>query len=259
MNITIINDCKDDNAAGRQIARASALFKAPVSLVGVSSDLEAAGNLIDILDAYDNNPGVILANVAPRNGQAKKWPNGTPFGYFRYRNVLIASSVDGLTLSLAKKLKLADGIEVLDIPTVVARFVKEGIVSEEVGRHIVDTQFRSFDFLPRAAAYLLKNGTLDSERLPAEEIADAPQAIWWIDNFGNCKTSILESELGEGGAIETKFGRIERFRRLKDVPDGTPALIAGSSGLGAHRFLELAVQGESAARVLGISSGDLVV
>ena len=116
MHITIINDCKDANAAGRQMARAAGLIEAPVSFVGVSSDLEAAGNLIDMLDAYGDSAGILLVNVAPRNGKAKKWQNGTPFGYFWYKKILVLSSIDGLTLSLVKKLQLVDSINVLDIP-----------------------------------------------------------------------------------------------------------------------------------------------
>ena len=89
-----------------------------MSFIGISSDLEASGNIIDTLDAYGDLPGVILVNIAPRNGKAKKWKNGTPFGYFWYKKILVISSVDGLTLSLVKKLNLVKTINVLDIPTV---------------------------------------------------------------------------------------------------------------------------------------------
>lgn len=72
MNIIIINDCRDANAVGRQIARTGSLLNNPVSFIGVTSDIEAAGNIIDVLDAYGEHPGIILANVASRNGKAKK-------------------------------------------------------------------------------------------------------------------------------------------------------------------------------------------
>ena len=71
MNITIINDCRDANAVGRQIARATSLLGGSVSFIGVSSDLQASGNIIDVLDALEENPGIVLVNVAPRNGKAK--------------------------------------------------------------------------------------------------------------------------------------------------------------------------------------------
>jgi len=258
MNITIINDCKDTNAAGRQITRASALMGGPVSFIGVKNDLEAAGNIIDTLDAYENFPGVVLVNVAPRNGPAKKWPNGTPFGYFWYKNVLIVASVDGLTLSLVKKLKLASAVNVLDIPKVVEKLVAEKIIDEQIGKNIVKTQFRSFDFVPRIAAYLFKNKEIESEVWPIENFADAPSAIWWVDNFGNCKTTLLKEEIVAGEKINTKFGQLNYYERLKDVPDKENAIITGSSGVGSHRFIEMVVQGESAANKLSLSSGDSI-
>mgnify|MGYP001572747578 CR=1 FL=1 len=116
MNITIINDCKDENARGRQLTRIGSIFQYPANFIGVSNELEAAGNIIDVLDANGENSGIILVNVAPRNGKAKKYPNGTPFGYFWYEKTLIISSIDGYTLSIVKKLKLTKFINVLNIP-----------------------------------------------------------------------------------------------------------------------------------------------
>lgn len=260
MNITIINDCRDDNAKGRQIARTSALIEGNISFLGVSSDLEAAGNLIDILDASQDEPALILVNVAPRNGSAKKWPNGTPFGYFWYKNVLVVSSIDGLTLSLVKKLKLADSINVLDIPTVVGIFSEKGFITKDTADYIINTQFRSYEFLPRVASYLLKNKEVESVKHPISEFTDAPKAIWWVDNFGNCKTTILPSEveISAGNTVMTKIGELNYYNRLKDVPDKSDAIITGSSGLGGIRFLEVVSQGESAARKFGISSGDVI-
>src|SRR3989338_1340128 len=169
MNITIINDCRDANAVGRQIARTTSLFDSPVSFVGVTSDIQAAGNIIDILDAIEESPGIILVNVAPRNGKAKKWENGTPFGYFWYKNILVLASIDGLTLSLVKKLNLTEFINILDVPTSLGEMI-------------------AADFIP-------KNKAAKSTRSPIEEFETAPQAIWWIDNFGNCKTTVLPEEI----------------------------------------------------------------
>jgi hypothetical protein len=247
MFVTIINDCRDANAAGRQATRAAALFGAPVHLVGVSSDLEAAGNVVDVLDAAGGAEGVVLVNVAPRHGAAKKWPNGTPFGWFRSGRTLVAASIDGLTLSLAKKLGIADAVNVLDIPTVIAQAVTDGLIGRRDGERVVATQFRSFEFLPRAAAWIASGADVPSERMDASEVPDAPPAVWWIDNFGNCKTTLLEGE--EAGLP------FPRYPRLKDVPDGGAALIVGSSGFGDRRFLELVVQGGNAARELGVRSG----
>ena len=93
-----------------------------------------------------------------------------------------------------------------------------------------------------------------------ETIPDAPRAIWWVDNFGNCKTTLLADELPlkETAAISEKIGALQRFPRLKDVPDDTAALIEGSSGIGPKRFLEIVVQGGSAAGRFNLRSGSLL-
>jgi S-adenosyl-l-methionine hydroxide adenosyltransferase len=200
----------------------------------------------------------MLVNVAPRNGKAKKWANGTPFGYFRFKNVLVVSTVDGLTLSLIKKLKLVEHIQVLDIPTVMSQFVQEQVVTSGVAEHIINTQFRSFDFTPRVGAYLLHNTDLPSEKLNIEEIESAPSAVWWVDNFGNCKTTLLKSEVEQTESLSTAFGQVQFFNRLKDVPDNTTALITGSSGIGEFRFLEVVSQGQSAANTTGLSVGSSI-
>ncbi len=264
MQTIIINDCRDANAAGRQVARAGALIGGAVSIVGVGSDLEAAGNLIDILDAFEENPGVILVNVVPRHGSAKRWKNGTPFGYFRYRGVLVAASVDGLTLSLVKKLQLVKSVCVLPVPETVERLISAGALPEELRDAIRDTQFRSYDYLPRIAAFLSQGGTLQGEELSLDDIADAPPAVWWIDNFGNCKTTLFEEEKGavrirQPYAMRTASEALPYYARLKDVPDHAAALITGSSGLPGQRFLEIVVQGGSAERELGLSVGAMVV
>jgi hypothetical protein len=258
MNFTIINDCKDPNAVGRQMSRASSLLNGNGVFIGVGSDLEAAGNLIDILDAYGDAEAVILVNVAPRNGSSKKWGNGTPFGYFRYKNSLVVSSIEGLTLSLVKKAGLVKEIFVMDIPTVAKVWVKEGFLDEETGSYIAATQFRSFDFVPRAAAYLIKHASVVSETHPIDSFPDAPSAVWWIDNFGNAKTTILLSEGEKPEGLGGAHAALPFVPSLKDVADDTPALTRGSSGIGEKRFLEIAVQGKSAAQRLGLSSGTIL-
>jgi hypothetical protein len=261
MTITIINDCRDTNTANRQFARASSLLRSPAMFVGVASDLEASGNLIDTLDALENREGVILANVAPRNGAAKKWPNGTPFGYFLYKNVLVVASIDGLTLSLVKKLHLVDEIHVLDIPVALGVLAKNADISAESEKYIADSQFRSYDFLPRIAAYLLKHRGIESTPLNISEIVDTPPAIWWIDNFGNCKTTLWAEEIipTAENKVATVLGELPYYPRLKDVPDKAAAIIVGSSGINDTRFLEIIVQGESAADHFTVSSGDRVL
>lgn len=259
MNITIINDCRDANAVGRQIARTGSLLNNPVSFIGVTSDIEAAGNIIDALDAFGENPGIILVNVAPRNGKAKKWPNGTPFGYFWYRKILVLASVDGLTLSLVKKFKLVESITILDVADTLEQLIAGGALQNNLKNTITKTQFRSFDFLPRVAAYLASGKKLEGEKLHIRDITDAPPTIWWIDNFGNCKTTLLQDDAKDKNCFSSKFKRLSYFERLKDVPDKTPAIISGSSGIDEKRFLEVIVQGGSAEKEFKISVGDVII
>lgn len=79
MYVTIINDCHDPLTMNRQVVRAATFFPAthisPVA-VGNYADLEASGCIIDTIDGAMDEPGIILVNVAPRHGKAKKWPNG---------------------------------------------------------------------------------------------------------------------------------------------------------------------------------------
>jgi len=262
MLLTIINDCRDMNAAGRQATRAAALLKGTVHFIGVANDLEASGNLVDMLDAFGDTQGAVLVNVAPRNGKAKLWHNGTPFGYFYYKKILVVASVDGLTLSLVKKLGLADELKVLDIASCLHFLEKREQLTENLASRIHESQFRSYEFLPRAADWILRGREMPYSVLSLQAIADARPCVWWVDNFGNCKTTLLEEEVlkrkDARGAIPTAFGALPYYPRLKDVPDDTVALVTGSSGLENKQFVEIVAQGASAAQVLGISSGDVM-
>jgi len=258
MNITIINDCTDDNARGRQVTRIQSLVEVPVSYVGVEGDLQASVNIIDTLDAYEDREGIILVNVAPRGGEGKKWPNGTPFGYFKYKNVHVVSTVDGFTLSLPKKFGLTESVTLLDLGSVSDQLVGEEIISSEKKDYIVRTQFRSFDFLPYVAKLLSVGKAPVGESFPVSDIYDAPSAIWFVDNFGNCKTTLLKDELN-AESVKEKFRSFKCYERLKDVPDGEKAFISGSSGLGNKRFIEIVVQGRRAADELTISPGDAII
>jgi hypothetical protein len=255
MFVSIITDCSDSNALGRNMTRAASLFGFPPIPMAIDndfeamSDLEAGGHLIDTLDAGLGNDGVILVNKAPRSGKAKKWSNGTPFGYFWYKKTLVVSSVDGYTLSLVKKFKLVESINVFDIPTVMDAVVNKGYLTREQSDYIVTTQFRSFEFLPRVAKWIFDRIEIPSESLSINEVPDTPNAVWFADVFGNLKTTLLPQDIGfeVGKKINFEsFGEIICYNRLKDVPNGETGLIIGSSGLDAIRFLEIVIQGHSA-------------
>jgi hypothetical protein len=264
MQISIINDCFDENAKVRQISRAGALFpQAGVNCFAAGSELEAAGLLVDALDAFERRPGIILANVAPRSGEAKKFSNGTPFGYFRYGETLVVASVDGLMLSLVRKLDLISKLYVLDIAAVMAS-IPDSELDARTKERTIKTQFRSFNFLPRAADWIWRGYDLPKMELSLEEIDSAPSAVWYIDNFGNVKTTLVGADcrLNAGQELEVSIDgvatRLKYYDRLKDLPDRELGIVEGSSGIEDRRFLELIFQGGSAARHLDLGIGAIV-
>lgn len=260
MNVTIINDCRDANARGRQAARVASLFGSTPNFIGVSNDIEASGNLIDVLDAVGGDQHIVLVNVAPRQGRQEKFSNGTPFGYFSYRNTVVVTTVDGMTLSLAKKLGVLKSLKVIDLEKSVDVLMQERLIVTEDLQKTVSTQFRSFDFVPYAALMLSKGKKLPSESIAVIDIPDCPAVVWWVDSFGNCKTTLFRHELEvTKDMVQSIFGSLPYITHLRDVPDDTLAFIEGSSGLGDKRFVELVVQGKSAAQKCSLTSGDYIV
>ncbi len=258
--ITLITDCVDPNALARvsfRLATLCARFRL-IKVVPVISDLEAAGNLVDLLDAAEGRRGAILVNVAPRSGSAKKWENGSPFGYFRVKETVVVSTIDGLTLSLVKKLRLNVRLKVLDTADTADQLIALNELTANQAGQVIATQFRSFEFLPRVAKVLAQGRELVGEELPLAEVQTAPKAIFWQDNFGNLKTTVLPEDLpAHNGQVQPWSGQqLPFFNGLRQVPDGQPAIIIGSSGFGQQRFLELVVQGASAATRFNLRSGD---
>ncbi|MCR4264419.1 MAG: hypothetical protein NUV98_06920 [Candidatus Roizmanbacteria bacterium] len=264
MFVSIITDCCDDNALNRQAVRYMSYLHAPISKIGLTfyssegnGELEGAGNLIDTLDATDGQKGLVVLNSAHRDGKGKKWPNGTPFGYFHYKDTLVISTIDGYCLSLVKKLKLTRKINLLDVPTVIDSMIKQNNFPKEYRKLVVDSQFRSYEFVPRVAKWLMNGVDLPHEKYPIEKVPDAPKAIWWVDNFGNTVTTLMPEDVSfkPGKKIKTKYGTLKCYDRLKDVPNNEPALIIGSWGIENRRWVSLVIQGKSAAKEFGITSG----
>jgi hypothetical protein len=261
--MTLITDCRDDNARARVTARLASLQ--PVihsTTIGVVNDLEAALNVVDQLDAFDGRPGIILVNVAPRNG-TKRWGNGAPFGWLKIEDTFIFGTIAGHTFSLLQKVlarKLV--INVFDLSEAVRHFD----LSEERKRYILSTQFRSFEFLPRVAALILAGAEIPTTEWG--QIPDAPRAVVWVDCFGNVKTLILPGEVGFKAGAKAEFranGKTRHltcYNRLKDIPDGENGLIIGSSGLWVgndnRRLLEVVINGGNAAAHFKLKSGDKI-
>jgi len=259
MFVTIINDCRDENARGRQESRLASLLGLSPTFIGVDSDLEAGVELIDVLDATEGREGAIIVNVAPRGGHTTQWENGTPFGFFYYHRTLVITSVDGYALSAARALGLCEAVSLLDTHTAATAMEAAGFIDALAAAQLPVTQFRSFDFTPRAAAFLLSGHTLPSTPYSLEGSKPLPKAIWHIDNFGNCKTTLTAADLEGSGALATRFGTLPVVPQLRDVPDHTAAITVGSSGLRDRRFLELVIQRGSFAERYEAHLGDDVM
>ncbi|MEK9176956.1 MAG: hypothetical protein AAB923_01535, partial [Patescibacteria group bacterium] len=209
---TIISDCTDDNAVGRQQTRMSGItggsvnyvgLTAPEALDGDTNRLQAAGHLIDQLDAFKDNPGVLCVHIAPRNenGKSGHTANGARYGYFWYKNVIVVASLDGAALSLVKKLGLADTVRELDVPRTLRRMHQKGLISKAEIQQTLHTQFNSLEYLPRIGAFLLREGKAAGTDRDIETFEDAPRGVWLVDNFGNCKTTLVAEEFGFSSAI----------------------------------------------------------
>lgn len=212
-----------------------------------------------MLDAAGDGEGIVLANVAPRQGVERHWGNGTPFGFFRYRRSLVCTTVSGAMLSVPFKMGLFERYFVLDMHQTLLRMAHAGVIRSEDVERIGASQFRSFDFLPLVAWWIHQGGDPVTHEYPTTDIPETKDEVWCVDNFGNMKTTILAEELPfVQGLVPTRFGELPFVRSLKDVPDGTAAITVGSSGIDARRFVEIVVQGGHAAERFGVRTGDPV-
>jgi len=234
-----------------------------VNCFGVKSDLEAAGFLVDAIDAFGGREGVVMVNVAPRDKMAKKWKNGTPFGFFWNKKTLIVSSVDGLTLSLAKKLGVIKDFHILDIDEVLDS-ISDKELDKSAKQRITNSQFRSFDFLLRVASWIVEKRNIPFNKYDLSKIPDSPRAFWFVDNFGNTKTTLLKEEINldvENNMVIKIAGKpikLGFYGMLNNLPDKTIGITVGSSGIGEKRFLEVIFRSGNASKELNIKSGLII-
>ena len=124
-------------------------------------------------------------------------------------------------------------------------------------RHPVSNTFHGRDiFAPVAAA--LSNGVDPSSLGP--RISDPVRLSWvsalqviHIDRFGNCVTNVTHEMFPEGASLLVSGTEIRAFRRFYADESGDadePFLIWGSAG-----FLEISVNGGSAAEILRVKRG----
>lgn len=253
-SIFAFTDCKDLNALTRLEARLTTLFESsPIHGVGIDTDVEAAGCILDTLDALriGSKPAIIIGNLAPRSDKSHK--NGAPFYVGHIDQTIIVATKT--CFSLLAKYKLIHFINETDVETVCKKFLPE-----EEALRIANSQFRSFEYVPRLARW-----AYEKEVIPATESEIMPldqDQIWWVDNFGNCKTTITEPEIKErivDNMVKLQINNTEVafpfYQKLADVPKGELGIIIGSSGYGTVRFAEIVKQGASASAALKIVSG----
>jgi len=266
MFTTVITDCWGENEKGRQIARYNSLGLGPTDLIGVASNfsndatIEGGANLIDILDATEGKKGVIVLNVAPR-GDKNEGSNGNRFCYFYVKETLVISTIKGYCLSFIKKFNLVQEVKLMELSDVLEYAVNQKLITQEQSDYIARTQFRSFDFVPRVARWLVDNVDIPSNLLSLAEIKDVSNCVWHIDAFGNAKTSITNKNVdSDKKMVETNIRKFHFYSRLKDVPHGKTAMYIGSSGIGNTRFIEIASQGipGSAQKTLNLEIGDTI-
>jgi len=256
-SIFAFTDCRDPNTLTRLNARLTALFEdSQIFSAGIEVDIEAAGCILDTLDALrlNNRPSIIIGNLAPRS--EKHYKNGAPFYIAKTGSVILIATKT--CFSLLFKFGLIETIKETDVETVCRYFLPE----DEVMR-ISNSQFRSFEYVP-----LLAKWVYEGKDIPG--VDDRPQTqienqIWWIDNFGNAKTTITEAEIRDritdgkiSFSINKKSYTLPFFEHLADVPKGEKAIIIGSSGYKNTRFAEIVIQGVSAQKEFGLSVGDLI-
>ena len=268
MFVTIITDCKNDNEKGRQETRFASLGLGPTCVVGIGNaldqkaTLEAAGNLVDMLDASGGKKGIIVVNVAPRGEVKEDGENGSTFAYFYFKNTLIISTIKGYCLSLIKKLKITKSVNLLNLTDSLNYAVEKKLINKSLFFRISKSQFRSFDFVPRVAKWLIDGNKIPSKKISLEKIPSMPSCIWHIDTFGNAKLTIhsKEFDIKPSQKIDTNVGSLTFYNRLKDVPEKSTGLYIGSSGLDEARFLEIAAQNVpgSAAKKLGLKVGQKI-
>jgi len=263
MFFTIISDCSDTNESARQQTRVNSLFGCPANILSLGnySDIQAAGNLIDALDAGEGREGVILVNVAPRFGHGKRWSNGVPFGYFYYGKTLVVSVASREALFLARKLGLVENFYVTEISNMVDILIENDLLNAEKRDYLINTQFRSFEYAPKLAKLVFEGQHVPHNLFEIEDFEVDGGVVWFIDSFGNCKTSLLDSDIvvDEGGYVQTSWGKIKLYPKLKDLGDNELGIYLGSSGIDSRRFVEISIQGGNAAEKLGIKVGDRVV
>ncbi len=73
--------------------------------------------------------------------------------------------------------------------------VDKSLISETKAVAVENTQFRSFEFLPRVIKRVFAKKDVPSKSMSLAEIKDLDSVAWLVDSFGNVKTTILPQEV----------------------------------------------------------------
>lgn len=238
--------------------------------IRVSDDTHASSKLMEFLDAADrfdieyprpkDGGGTdevgILVNIAPPRGRVEQIGrlSGAQFASFVVGDVVVISSLHGETLSFVRKLGIVESICLLDIPTVMDWAVGRGLITRKITDGILNSYW-GFEFFLLASSWMWEGRILPYQVVKISDFVPMPlTAVWAVSNSGNYKTTLLPDDLKETRArLVHPLSTLPLYDRPSDVPDGTMAWVVGTSGFGERRFLEIMVQGGSAADSLKLS------
>ena len=126
-----------------------------------------------------------------------------------------------------------------DIFAPVAAALSTGITPEKFGRLIKDAVRLETPLMP----VVQKNGRVEGR-------------IIHIDRFGNCITNLTPDVLGHDGVLVIKEKQISNFREFYGEAGSANEVFAI---LGSAGFLEISLNGGSAALTLGVKRGEAVI
>lgn len=123
---------------------------------------------------------------------------------------------------------------------------------EAPGEGVAPT-FHGRDVFATAAAVLATGRVPVGPETTLSDRSDWPDdlgAIVYVDRYGNAMTGLRAAVLATDAELEAGGVRLRRGRTFSDVPHGQPLWYENANGLA-----EIAVNGGSAARALGLSPG----
>jgi hypothetical protein len=136
-------------------------------------------------------------------------------------------------------------VQAVEVPTVTSAAVSWGDLAQSEADKINNSQFRSLEFLPLLARWLVDGKEVPSKTVELPDSSVAANGVWHTDNFGNAKTTLVAKDVGFAQSkklVLADGAEAICYERLTDVPKDCSAVTIGSSGYGKDRFLEVVVQ-----------------